>query len=183
MLPPVTIPTSFSCPTSPLKFAALPCATKFAPKQAPLLSKAEVPVPPSLVVAVHAPTIPTYSRFVLVVLVGRSEPLEHRSQRTVGAAQDQARCRGELRSRQRRAFSSRHEIVALAAGQSAASMHDGPDREQSCRVYYEVVNVALAADARHFHFMQRLGERGPNLGIAIAPPVPHAAEKLCDLVI
>ena len=54
---------------------------------------------------------------------GRPEPLEHRAQRRMGAAEAGAGGRGALRSRHRRPLPPRHQAHALAARQGAAAMH------------------------------------------------------------
>ena len=54
---------------------------------------------------------------------GRTESLEHGTQRRVGAAAPEARRRGALRPFQRRPLSARHELPALATRQGAASVY------------------------------------------------------------
>ena len=50
----------------------------------------------------------------------RSQPLEHGAQRRMGGAEAEAGLRGSLRSFLRRTLSSRHEVLALAAGEKSA---------------------------------------------------------------
>ena len=59
---------------------------------------------------------------------GRTEPLEHRAQRRMGAAAARARRRGPLRPRHRRPLPPRHAAPALAARQGAAAVHLRADR-------------------------------------------------------
>src|SRR5438093_72291 len=71
----------------------------------------------------------------------------------MGAARAEAGGRGALRPCQRRTLSTRHRLVALAPGQSAASVHDGADpagRFERCADAYPSTSAddALSALSR-----------------------------------
>ena len=57
----------------------------------------------------------------------RAQPLEHRAQRRMGAAQAGAGGRGPIRPRDERAVPPRDQAHALQARQGAAAVHDGSD--------------------------------------------------------
>jgi hypothetical protein len=63
---------------------------------------------------------------------GRSESVEHRAQRRMGATSARACRRGAIRPRYRRPFQAWRKVVAVATRQAGTTMHVRPNRAARC---------------------------------------------------